>query len=269
MHAWLSKSGLARVREAVEKVALPSIRLSAHPAEDVQLRVGSTKFGGSPDVPEDARWPERNGSPLPFVAQINLAEVAPYDRSHLLPATGLLAFFFDQDAFFESQPDDQATSWQVCYFPGPLSNLWGRPLPEDIPQRRRYRPSEVTCAVEMTLPDYSQYDSTSVERLGLSGPLTEEEEQAYYSLQAHLAGRVDAKYHLPIHRMLGHPDVVQWDMHRDLGDTAADWQLLFQVDSDGTPDTDWGDTGRIYFWIRTRDLAERHFSQVQVLLQCS
>ncbi len=208
--------------EAIGKVALPSIRLSAHPAEDIQLGVGSTKFGGSPDLPEDTRWPERNGSLLPFVAQINLAEVAFFDRSHLLPATGLLAFFFDQDAFFESQSGDQATSWQVGYTPGPLSDLWRRPLPEDLPQRRRYRSSEVTCATEMTLPDYSQYDSTSVERLGLSDPLTEEEEQAYYALQAHLAGTVDAKYHIPIHRMLGHPDIVQWDMHRDLGGVATE-----------------------------------------------
>ena len=74
----------------------------------------------------------------------------------------------------------------------------------------------------MTLPDYSQYDSTSVERLGLSGPLTDEEEQAYYRIQAQLAGRADAKYHLPIHRLLGHPDEVQWDMHGDLGGGSAD-----------------------------------------------
>jgi uncharacterized protein YwqG len=269
MHEWLSNGGLARVSEEVGKVTLPSIRLIAHPAEESQLRVGSTKFGGSPDLPQETRWPEWNGSPLPFVAQINLAEVAPYDLSHLLPATGILAFFFDQDAFFESRPADQATSWQVCYTPGLPSDLWRLPIPEHIPQRRRYRPSGVTCAIEMTLPDYSQYDSTSVERLGLSGPLTDEEEQAYHSIQAHLAGTVDANYHIPIHRLLGHPDDVQWDMHRELGGASADWQLLFQVDSDNTPDTDWGDTGRIYYWIRTRDLAERHFIQVQVILQCT
>ena len=269
MHEWLSTGELARVSEEIGTVALPSIRLTTHPAEEPRLSVGSTKFGGSPDLPQETRWPERNGSPLPFVAQINLTEVAPYDLSHLLPATGILAFFFDQDAFFECWSIDQAPPWQVCYIPGLLSDLRRLPLPENIPQRERYRPSAVTCSIEMTLPDYSQYDPTLVERLGLSGPLTDEEEQAYYRIQAQLAGRADAKYHLPIHRLLEHPDEVQWDMHGDLGGGSADWQLLFQVDSDDTPDTDWGDAGRIYYWIRTHDLVERHFSQVQVLLQCT
>lgn len=264
---WLSSGGLARVSEEIGKVILQSIRLTAHRAEETQLSLGSTKFGGSPDLPQGTRWPEYNGSALPFVAQINLPEVTPYDPSHLLPDTGMLAFFFDQEAFFESRPVDQATPWQVCYTPGPLSDLRRLPMPENIPQQGRYRPSVVTCSIEMTLPDYSQYDSTSVERLGLSGPLTDEEEQAYYRIRAQLAGRVGAKYHIPIHRLLGHPDEVQWDMHDDLGGEPADWQLLFQIDSDGTPDTDWGDTGRIYYWIRTRDLAKRNFSQVQVILQ--
>ncbi len=263
LQEWLSSGGLARVSKEIEKVALPSIRLTTHPTEGILLRVGSTKFGGSPDLPQGARWPEHNGVPLPFVAQFNLTEVAAYDTAHLLPETGMLAFFFDQDAFFEGR----AITCHVHYTSGSLSNLWHHPLPENIPKRERYRPSEVTCAIEITLPDYSPYDETSMGRLGLSGLLTDEEEQAYYQLQAQLASRVDTQYHTPIHRLLGHADSVQWDMHKDLGGKAADWQLLFQADSDGTPETDWGDTGRIYYWIRTHDLRARNFSQVQVILQ--
>jgi uncharacterized protein YwqG len=117
------------------------------------------------------------------------------------------------------------------------------------------------------LPDYSQYDSTSVERLGLSGLLTDEEEWAYYEVQAQLVGKVGAIYHFPIHRLLGHADVVQLDMHSDLPGDPTDWQFLFQMDSDDAPDTEWGDTGRIYYWIRTRDLAKRDFSGVELILQ--
>ncbi len=263
----LSSGGLARVSEEIIQVALPSIRLRVYAAEETRLRLGSSKFGGSPDLPTGIGWPERNGSPLPFVAQINLSEIAPYDEAHLFPDTGILSFFFDQDAFFEGRRVDQPTTWQVCYAPSPLSDLRRLPIPESIPKRRKYRPSEVTCATEITLPNYSQYDPTSVERLGLSSPLTDQEEQEYYQIQAQLAGTLGAKYHVPIHRLLGHPDEVQWDMHRDLGSVAADWQLLFQVDSDDAPDTDWGDIGRIYYWIRTLDLAERNFSQVQLILQ--
>ena len=101
----------------------------------------------------------------------------------------------------------------------------------------------------MTLPYYSEYDSTSLHRYGLSQPLTDEEEQVIYEVQARLVGRKDSKYHIPLHRLLGHPNVVQSDMHDELQGSATDWILLFQIDSDGEPDIDWGDTGRIYYWI--------------------
>jgi hypothetical protein len=119
----------------------------------------------------------------------------------------------------------------------------------------------------MTLPDYSQYDLTSLQRLGLSQPLTDEEELAYYTVQAQLAERTGITYHMPLHRLLGHPDGVQWDMHDELEGNASDWLLLFQMDSDELPDTDWGDTGRIYYWIRSRDLAAGDFSHTQLILQ--
>jgi len=169
---------------------------------------------------------------------------------------------------FETWPRDQ-TTWSVLYGRGTLSDLQRVALPETIAKNRRYRLSAVTFATEMTLPGYSQYDSTSLQRLGLQKPLTEEEELAYYQVQAQLARRTGAQRHIPLHRLLGHADPVQWDMHRDLPEDSADWQLLLQVDSDAALETDWGDTGRIYYWIRKRDLLQRDFSQVQLILQCT
>ncbi len=56
--------------------------------------VGASRIGGSPDVPADFVWPrERNGDPLPFIAQVNLADV-PRVTDHPLPASGLLALFY-------------------------------------------------------------------------------------------------------------------------------------------------------------------------------
>lgn len=103
----------------------------------------------------------------------------------------------------------------------------------------------------------------------MSGLLTDEEEWAYYEVREQLAQTTATTYHIALHRLLGHADVIQWDMHRDLGGAPTDWQLLFQMDSDSAPDTEWGDTGRIYYWIRKRDLANRDFSQVELILQCT
>ncbi len=259
-------AGLSRVNSEIMKVALPSIRLKAHVVDETRLEQGATKFGGSPDLPARSAWPEHNGSPLPFVAQLNLSEVARYDMMHLLPVEGRLYFFFDIDAFFDSWPRHQ-TIWRVLYDQHVPTALQRVAIPERVAKSNHYRPSSVTLSAEMTLPDYSQYDATSIQRLGLSGPLTDEEEWAYYEVQAQLAGTVGTKFHIPRHRLLGHADVVQWDMHRDLSGDPTEWQLLFQVDSDGAPDTEWGDTGRIYYWIRTRDLMKRDFSGVELILQ--
>jgi uncharacterized protein YwqG len=264
----LDAAGLTRVSAEMMQVAMPSIRLKAHPVDAAQLELGATRFGGPPDLSAGYAWPERDGLPLPFVAQINLSEVAPYDPMHLLPAGGMLSFFFDSDAFFESWATRQQ-SWRVLYDSSALTTLKRVAIPETVAKRYRYRPSAVAYSTEITFPDYSQYDSTSVERLGLSGPLTDEEERVYYEVQAQLAGKAGAIYHVPIHRLLGHADVVQWDMHRDLPGDPTDWQLLFQMDSDDAPDTEWGDTGRIYYWIRTRDMMKRDFSGVELILQAT
>ena len=262
----LYSAGLARLITEITNAALPSIRLKTHPMDERQFEQGATKFGGSPDFPVGFSWPAYNGLPIPFVAQINLSEVASYDPKHVLPAEGMLYFFFDIDAFFESWPR-QESLWRVLYDSSDPTTRLQVAIPETVAKRINYRLSAVTYATEMTLPDYSRYDETSIQRLGLSGPLTEEEERVYYEVQAQLAGTVGTKYHLPLHRLLGHPDDVQWDMHRDLPGAPGDWQLLFQVDSDGVPNTEWGDTGRIYYWIRTQDLAKRDFSRVELILQ--
>lgn len=262
----LHAARLTHICAEIEQAALPSIRLRLHPVDETHLKPGTTKFGGSPDLPQELVWPQHNGAPLPFIAQIDLSDVDPYDTQRLLPDTGRLYFFFDEEAFFNTWPRKQAL-WSVLYDPNSSSPLQRTNMLES--PITRYRPCIVTYSVEMTLPDYSQYDDGSILRLGLSEPLTDKEEKAYYDVQSQLAGRTGSKYHMPIHRLLGHPDPVQWDMHRDLGGMPTDWQLLFQVDSDGVPDMDWGDTGRIYYWIRTRDLQQRDFSQVQLILQCT
>lgn len=264
----LHTAGLTRVSIEIERVALPSIHLNAHPIDEAQIKPGMTRFGGSPDALSKWAWPEYNGSALPFIAQINLAEIASYTATYPLPTSGMLYFFFDVDAFFDMWPRDP-TTWRVLYDENSPLDLQHIAGPVILSKEREYHTCAVTCSLEWTLPDYSQYDSTSLQRLGLSQHLTDEEEQAYYDVQKQLAGLTKSKYHTPIHRILGHPDDVQWDMHGELGGEASDWLLLLQVDSDGATNTDWGDTGRIYYWIRKQDVLRRDFSQVQLILQCT
>ncbi len=77
------------------------------------IKIGQSKFLGSPDLPEGFIWPDE----LDFLCQINCAEVAPFDKDGLLPKSGMLYFFYD----FDEMP----YRGQACvrYFPGDLSEL--------------------------------------------------------------------------------------------------------------------------------------------------
>lgn len=284
--------GLGRIANELEKAALPSIRLIAQTANKIDLPLGISKFGGSPDLPPGYTWPEHNGLPLPFIAQINLAEIKPYDIEDLLPPSGMLNFFYDHDQFLD-QGWHNPKNWKVLYnkelkqlqrevMPtiaqdyNPFSNL--------LPKNRVYNPASLTFQVETTLPDYSQYDDEAIERLGLIEHLNDQEEEAYFNLISDLS-KGNEKVNLPIHRMLGYADPIQWYVERDCYREAKesiyydemlqtahkpevnDWNLLLQVDCDSVPNIDWVGSGRIYYFIRQPDLECRDFSKVWLVLQ--
>ncbi len=65
-----------RLQSALIDLLRPAIALCATRAEDAQIPIGASKFGGAPDVLADFEWPMWNEKPLGFLAQINLEEVA-------------------------------------------------------------------------------------------------------------------------------------------------------------------------------------------------
>jgi uncharacterized protein YwqG len=81
-------------------MARPSVRLIADSA--VPVEADASRLGGLPDLPSSTSWPRDDDGPLSFIAQVNLADVAPYDSEGVLPRDGLLSFFYDavtQDAW--------------------------------------------------------------------------------------------------------------------------------------------------------------------------
>jgi len=52
--------------------AISSLRMKTVPTNESKIRLGKTKMGGCPDLPENISWPEYNGKPLHFLCQIDL-----------------------------------------------------------------------------------------------------------------------------------------------------------------------------------------------------
>ncbi|MBM3489952.1 MAG: DUF1963 domain-containing protein [Alphaproteobacteria bacterium] len=84
--------------DAILALARPAIELLPTALMAEPEATGLSCFGGRPDLPEEIDWPLDVSEPLIFLAQLNLAELAPHDRQHRLPPTGMLWFFASLDA---------------------------------------------------------------------------------------------------------------------------------------------------------------------------
>ena len=134
--------GLERVAASLKQTLKYTIHLETSPAHGRSLGVGTSRLGGWPDLPAVLSWPTWNQVPMAFLAQINLAEVAPYDREYQLPPQGWLYFFCRAEGALRGQefaglPDLDYTppgSWRVLFFDGSAANLHPYPFPDGLPQ---------------------------------------------------------------------------------------------------------------------------------------
>ena len=283
-----------RVRREVtaffERTQRREIAISHHPAQE-KLPVGASKFYGTPDLPADFDWPHYKGTdfegvtknrPLAFLAQINLGEAAPYDRTGLLPKTGVLSFFYETVSMewgFELKSEGYA---RVYYFPE-TEGLVPTQIPEET-KEWSVGEQALTFADAVSLLSPFAYSRSCGKEVDWD---------TYNELRAEFGYDAAAHEDNPM-KMLGYADEIQGEMepecelysrgvdgdvHEELSEeayaelmkTSVDrWVLLFQMGTveDGETELMYGDCGLIYFWIRKEDLAARNFHHVRLILQC-
>ena len=270
-------AGLPQMAHAVDKLVLPSIRISATPAGEDSIPVGASKLGGLPDLPTMFEWPELNGAPMSFIAQICLDDLRGIDGAQALPPAGMLWFFYDAaQETYGADPADRAGR-QLFYVDYLSSGQLHRvAAPEALATEALFHACAVTFANELTLPERPQ---TEVPTL-LWSPQDQKRYETLYAIfpskEAHTTTQ---------HRLLGHPDTIQDDMRGQcqlmangvgssddpravaLLQDANNWQLLLQVDSDDAAGMQWANTGMLYFWIKRADLALHNFDNTWVVLQ--
>lgn len=278
----LLDAGLGRVTEQLISVAQPALRLRAERAEEPVLGLGRSKIGGRPDVPEQFEWPTWRGAPLSFLGQIDLSETGALPCCGALPSTGRLLFFYDaQQHTWGFDPDDRG-SFAVIHFDTPAGGLLHHDWPDRLPDEARFGACAVSFSEVLTLPPW---ESIFVEQLGMS----DDEIDRYVDVLDQLER---GESHGMLHQLLGHASPIQRDMQlecqlvangidvggpegyedprrAELEPGALSWRLLFQLDSEESAGMMWGDLGRLYFWIRDEDLANRRFDQAWMILQCA
>jgi len=277
----LRKAGIPKAAE-LAALAEPSFKITTRRVPLAELPLGASRFGGTPDVLPGFTWPERDGRPLTFLAQLDLAEI----RAPGGPDRGWLLFFYDAAGLpWGRQPED-ADGAAVAYLEASRDALVRAQHPDPGFGGGPFRACALTFEVVIDLPDV--WDQIIEDH----GMVVERYNWEAYGSVADRLNNTEAASELPYyahHHFLGYPQLVQDDMRsecllvprrmgadegqrlREWGEPqpSTDWRLLMQIDSDPDgPGCEWEGLGRLYYWIRYDDLAARSFEKVWVILQC-
>jgi uncharacterized protein YwqG len=274
--------GLEKIIPAVMPYARSSLQIHAVRCKQEDLALGASRFGGMPDLPAGFRWPIFQGLPLLFVAQFDLSTL-PRAAASCLPASGWLVFFYDTGTWGFDPADRGSVS--VAFVTGSPTSLIRTKSPTRNEYVVSFQPCRLSFAEVIDIPD--EFDGLFPEmNLGLS----DAEQERYAAAALMLQGRQRDDEHY--HHLLGLPQPVQFDMRlqcqlvtngiycgnaegyadenvEKLAQGTRDWMLLLQIDTDEDgPGWMWGDTGRIYFWIRKQDLDACDYAKSWLILQC-
>lgn len=262
---------------ACEKVAeaLKELRARSRPCLRLVPGGGGLSRLGGPASTGDA-WPRHDGRPLSLIAQLDLAEMRAAGSPDWLPAEGRLLFFYELELSTWGFDPTDAGSALVRHETAMVDEA---AEPDDLPQDRRFDAYPITFVSDVSLP--------SEERLEIDWKALSVQEQG--ELEAAVEALTPAE---PAHQIGGYPLPVQGDgmelecqlvtngvyAGNPSGYTksnidasrpgAADWRLLLQLDTDDAAGMMWGDTGRLYFWIREQDARAGEFSRTWTILQC-
>jgi hypothetical protein len=220
-----------------KKIDLATFEEHARPCVDIFTKApakakgkpGASRFGGAPDMPRDVAWPASSAGPMMFVAQLDCAELAPFDPRGLLPEAGLLVFFaggFDEGALLYFAPDaklaPRAQPKEAMF--GPLR---ARPAP----------PCALTMKGAISLPQEIEEDEEDWGDL-CEASIREKDDEAPHRVLCHTMG--------------------------DVEEPPNDDFVLLALRSDKNPKFDWGDWGTLYFTIEEDALRERRWADLEL-----
>lgn len=280
-------------KERLNSLAKNCIVLQIEDKESYKL--GATRFGGKPDVPDDFIWPSYEGKsyddivkerPLTFLAQFNCEEISKYDTDHLLPNHGLLSFFYETDTqCWGFSPDDKGCA-RVYWFED-ISKLSQAEFPKEMEDDFKFPMIKVKATSTKSYPSWADYNEVFPD---------DDDDDEFEKIWSELTGD-DVEEPVNRSQLLGWPDVIQnsmfeecdlvtqgyylgnqegWnkipkDIRKRAEESARDrWMLLLQLDIVESDDFElmFGDCGHIYFYITKEDLRERKFDNTWLILQC-
>jgi len=275
-----------------------SVRVSYDENFTGKVPVGRSKIGGKPDLPPGFEWfyyagvtyetedEEPQNRPLSFLVQINCLEARKFDKNSLLPKKGMLYFFYELETqTWGFDPKDKGSA-KVYYYPGDVKELKRTNFPSDLSEENQIPEVPILFSAKKDLPDFEEFIEWH------EGFDDYDLWDEYDEVKNGIVGEVE--WDEKITKLLGYANLVQDSMLLECeevsngiyrGDDSVkipeddasrykknctQWQLLFQMDSITIKgyELDWGDMGRIYFYIKKNDLLNQNFDNCWLIQQC-
>ncbi|HEY7153361.1 MAG TPA: DUF1963 domain-containing protein [Gemmataceae bacterium] len=262
MDRLIEMHSLQEHRKEIRKLARHAILLRTKKSSEAKILSGTTKIGGRPDLPAKTEWPlYRDGKPLAFLAQINLAEIAKLGTPIKgLPSDGLLSVFsvwgwMADDDLDPQTPNDRTEAvqeekgWTVVLDTRPQAKLQRRQTPRGV---NSFKAAVVEPTPILSLPKHSiepplaalNWTDDEYERF-------DQMQSDYCSLQmSHWLQNSDA---FASHHLLGGYALFQQAFLEEVLEKGL--AMFLQIGTDGNTEMCWGDGGELTFYADAKALA--------------
>jgi uncharacterized protein YwqG len=276
----IKEHGLEEHQQIILVTVKPAVAINL--ATQAQGKVGQSRVGGYPNLPNSISWPinTKYNRPLCFILQINLAELPTFSENPL-PAKGMLYLFLDES-------EDYAQQLILYQGDEPLQTVQ---LPEDTTFITDWYDDLTVHTLEFSLfADIPRWATNDFE--GLSKHLFGEDGDAEDLLNSLGHSLLDDAAPKNIGKLLGHVSGIGHDPREDalvvrevnpdwlynynaLRNNNVDlskavaWQNLLELHSEDEINIMFGDAGYLQILIHENDLKKQDVSRVYVNLESS
>lgn len=282
----LSRDGLEDHADEVIDSLLPTVRLRSGKDVVDKLKVGASKFGGHPDLPQGKAHPTRNGEPLHLLMQLRLADLPHKHLKDLkLPKVGILWAWVDKLSYFELPPNNRIdgrtpyghldpATYQLTYseeetllkrtpFPG-YSKKNDSESVEPFPQTKLTPFATQTLSPNIRQRHWDAIGSTTPAwhlSLDATREIEEDEREGNHQL---FSGVETLEEDLQFEAEALSNNLLPWSLpaktKKKFEAAKVEWRFFLKLDSDFRAlGWCWGDAGSLFWYIRDRDLNARKF----------
>jgi len=266
-------------KEKLIKMIRPTIGIKTKPSDDKNLKIGKSKIGGKPDLPQNFEWPRANNIPMLFCAQYNLSDLAKFDKENILPNKGFFYIFLSLD---EKWKEFNGVNQKFKFIYSESENLIRTKFPKDLEENRTFKTDLIEYFEFYTIPDDENYKLFKFDK---------KYDDFYFYFYQPTDEFIEELYHESneMHQILGHDRSIQSSVvydfaSKELGlygtesseykkkwndilELSKTYELLLQLNCEDSDLSKFGGSGTYYFGLSKIDLENKNFNDIKMSFQ--